>query len=49
MEYACVSLVVNHAAGRGERSIHEDLEASTMTAKMLAMRLLRIFFGETDE
>lgn len=49
MEYACLSLVVNHAAGRGEQSIHEDLEASTMTAKMRAIKLLRVFFGETDE
>jgi purine nucleoside phosphorylase len=48
MEYACLSLVVNHAAGRGERSIHEDLEASTMTAKMQAMKVLRVFFGETE-
>ena len=49
LEYACLSLVVNHAAGRGEQSIHEDLEASTMTAKMQAIKLLRVFFGETEE
>ena len=48
MEYACLSLIVNHAAGRGERTIHEDLEASTMTAKMQAMKVLRVFFGETE-
>ena len=45
MEYACLSLVVNYAAGRGENSIHADIEASTMTAKMQSMKVLREFFG----
>lgn len=45
MEYACLSLVVNHAAGRGENSIHADIEASTMTAKMQSMKILVEFFG----
>jgi 5'-methylthioinosine phosphorylase len=48
MEYACVSLIVNYAAGRGEQPIHEYLEAGTMTAKMQTMKLLREFFGATD-
>jgi len=45
MQYACLSLVVNYAAGRGERSIHADIEECTMTARMQAMKLLRAFFG----
>lgn len=45
MDYACLSLVVNYAAGRGENSIHADIEASTMTAKMQSMKVLREFFG----
>jgi 5'-methylthioinosine phosphorylase len=49
MDYACLSLVVNHAAGRGEKSIHADIEASTMTAKMQAMKVLRVFFGVSEE
>jgi 5'-methylthioinosine phosphorylase len=49
MDYACLSLVVNYAAGRGEKSIHADIEASTMTAKMQAMKILRVFFGVMDE
>ena len=48
MEYACLSLIVNYAAGRGEISIHDELEASTMTAKMQAMKVLRVFFGATE-
>lgn len=44
MDYACISLVVNYAAGRGEQAIHEDIEECTMTAKMQAMRVLRAFF-----
>jgi purine nucleoside phosphorylase len=49
MNYACVSLIVNYAAGRGDSPIHDDLEAGTMTAKMQSMKLLRVFFGATDD
>lgn len=49
LQYACVSLAVNYAAGRGERSIHADIEESTMTARMQAMKLLRAFFGTAAE
>ena len=45
MEYACLSLIVNYAAGRGENSIHADIEASTITAKMQSMKVLGEFFG----
>ena len=44
MRYACLSLLVNFAAGRGEKSIHEDIEASTMAAKSQALKLLQTFF-----
>lgn len=46
MRYACLSLLVNYAAGRGEKAIHEDIEASTMTAKLQAMKVLREFFHQ---
>jgi 5'-methylthioinosine phosphorylase len=49
MQYACLSLIVNYAAGRGDNPIHDELEASTMTAKMHAMKILREFFGANDE
>lgn len=45
MDYACLSLIVNYAAGRGEKSIHADIEESTMTAKMQSMKVLREYFG----
>ncbi len=46
MEYACLSLIVNYAAGRGEKAIHADIAESTATAKMQAIRILReIFHG----
>ena len=48
MDYACLSLIVNYAAGRGEKPIHDDLEAGTMTAKMQAMKILRVYFGATE-
>ena len=46
MDYAMLSLVVNHAAGRGERAIHEDIEDSTMRARQNAMRILERFLGD---
>ncbi len=45
LEYACLSLVVNKAAGRGEMPIHDDVESSTLSAKMQAMQVLKAFFG----
>jgi purine nucleoside phosphorylase len=49
MQYACLSLIVNYAAGRGDNPIHDELEAGTMTAKMQAMKILREFFGANGE
>ena len=49
MEYACLSLIVNYAAGKGDIPIHDELEASTMTAKMQTMKVLREFFGAASE
>ncbi len=48
MDYACLSLIVNYAAGRGENAIHADIEASTMTAKLQSMKVLREFFGSVE-
>ncbi|HEX7062573.1 MAG TPA: S-methyl-5'-thioinosine phosphorylase [Woeseiaceae bacterium] len=47
MRYACLSLIVNQAAGRGEREIHEDIEATTARARERAMRVLSAFFAST--
>lgn len=44
MSYACLSLIVNHAAGRGEGTIHEDIDANTEVAKSQALRVLQEFF-----
>ncbi len=49
MEYACLSLLVNYAAGRGENSIHADIEASTMSAKIQAMSVLKSFFRNVSD
>lgn len=48
MAYACLSLVVNFAAGRGAQPIHDDLAASTETARMQAVSILRAFFGASE-
>jgi purine nucleoside phosphorylase len=44
MEYACLSLIVNYAAGRGQKAIHADIEESTMTARAKAMKILQQLF-----
>jgi purine nucleoside phosphorylase len=44
MEYACLSLIVNYAAGRGDKAIHADIEASTTTARTQAIRILQGLF-----
>ncbi len=45
LEYACVALIVNRAAGRGDVPIHDDVEASTAAARNATMSTLRAFFG----
>jgi purine nucleoside phosphorylase len=45
MNYACLSLIVNYAAGRGEKAIHEDIEASLLAAKTKSLRLLQQLFS----
>ncbi|MFQ5982848.1 MAG: S-methyl-5'-thioinosine phosphorylase [Woeseiaceae bacterium] len=45
LRYACLSLIVNRAAGRGDGAIHEDIEANTLSAKMQAIKVLKHFFG----
>lgn len=47
IDYACLALVVNRAAGRGEVSIHEDLEANSAVARSAAMQVLEAFFRQT--
>lgn len=44
MRYACLSLIVNRAAGRGTKAIHADIEASTKAAREQSMRVLYAFF-----
>lgn len=44
MDYACLSLIVNYAAGRGEKAIHADIEESTATARSRAMTILQEYF-----
>lgn len=44
MDYACLALVVNRAAGRGELPIHEDLEANSAAARSASLEVLEAFF-----
>lgn len=44
IDYACLALIVNRAAGRGDQSIHADLQANTLSARRAATSVLRAFF-----
>jgi purine nucleoside phosphorylase len=44
LRYACLSLVVNKAAGRGEKPIHDDVESSTLSARSEAISIIQAFF-----
>lgn len=44
LEFAFLSLVVNKAAGRGEKPIHDDVESSTVSARSEAMQILTAYF-----
>lgn len=47
LDYACLALVVNKAAGRGDKPIHEDVETSTLSVRKQAIELLQQFFAYT--
>lgn len=47
MEYACLSLIVNYAAGRGQNAIHADIEENTSKARDKATRILKELFGHS--
>lgn len=44
LDYACIAMIVNRAAGRGDTPIHQDVAASTRTANTASMAVLREFF-----
>lgn len=46
IDYACVAMVVNRAAGRGDVPIHDDVEANTLAARNATMVMLQAFFGK---
>ncbi len=45
LEYACLAMIVNKAAGRGDAPIHSDVEASTATARSRAQSVLDVFYS----
>ena len=45
LDVACLSMLVNPAAGRGEGAIHADIEASIAAARAAAIRVLEAFFS----
>jgi len=47
MNYACLALAVNKAAGRGDGPIHADIAASSAAARAAALGILNAFFAAT--
>ncbi len=45
VEYACIAMIVNPAAGRGEQPIHDAVASSTEAARNATMSILQTFFG----
>lgn len=45
LEYACMALIVNRAAGRGDVPIHTDVETHTVTVRNSTIAVLKAFFG----
>jgi purine nucleoside phosphorylase len=41
LDYASIAMVVNRAAGRGDRPIHDDVEFNTLAARSATMSVLR--------
>ena len=48
LKYACLALIVNRAAGRGDQPIHDDVESSTLVARTRAKSLLHSFFESVE-
>ena len=48
LEYACLALVVNQAAGRGEQSIHAELPAASGAARNKAMAVVKRFLKDQE-
>ena len=48
LEYACVSMIVNLAAGRGDIPIHDDVESNMASARVQAIQLLKQYFEDAD-
>ncbi len=51
LDYACLALVVNKAAGRGDGSIHDGIEAASLGARQQAFKVLEAYIERrsTDE
>lgn len=49
IDYACLALVVNQAAGRGEQPIHAELEAASGAARGKAMAVVERFVKARGE
>ena len=45
VEYACIAMIVNHAAGQGDVPIHDAVDSHTKSARNATMSTLEAFFA----
>lgn len=45
IDYACIAMIVNRAAGQGEVPIHDDVERHTASARNATLSTLETFFA----
>ena len=45
IDYACIAMIVNRAAGQGEVPIHDDVERHTESSRNATLSTLETFFG----
>jgi 5'-methylthioinosine phosphorylase len=48
IDYVCLALIVNHAAGRSDRPIHAELEAASGMAREKAKTVIEAFLEQHD-
>ena len=45
VDYACIAMIVNHAAGHGDVPIHDAVDSYTRSARNATMSTLEAFFA----
>ena len=44
IDYACIAMIVNHAAGHGDVPIHDAVDSHTQSARSATLATLEAYF-----